>query len=853
MKTWIKLAFKELKNNKSFSIFFILNLSIGLLGFIILSSFSNSLQNHFQYNLKELLTADMLVYSNRPFKKKAVETIESVLGTDKQESQVITFYSMIAHDQRSRLAEIYAIDTDFPLYGQFALENSGTDSVKNISQKIQNQSGVWMTQETALSLQLQLGEKVKIGKKIFTLNDFVAKDRLTTVTNIGIAPRIYIGLSQLKDTGLLGLGSRIAYQKYFRFPQSTDVKALITELTETVKIRFKDEVRPFRVVGTERVNRNLNRIITHFTSYMGLIGIIALFLAGIGAGYLFRNYFKKKQHEIAILMCLGASRLNTYLVFIIQIVFLGTLSAFLSLLISIFFLPILPFILKGIIPSNLDVTIGATIIARTFILGALGCLVFCLPTIVNIHRLKPLNLLQDSRPLTKQNSKYKILQFASFLPAIILFWILSIQQTNSLERGSIFLGGFIGVSLILSVFGFLFFYVCKLLSNSKRTFVRIAFRNLYRNKASSFSCFLAIALGAFLINIIPQLQNGLQEEINRPDGMSLPSFFLIDIQPEQLASLQSYLKSKNVQLSNVSPIVVGVLEKVNGQTARERNPDRGGRSGRRRERNLSYRMQLDRPEKIVAGIPLSTETYDFELEKPAEVSLSQHFAEHDNLKLGDIMGFDVQGIFITAKIVNFRQVRWTSFRPNFNILFQNGVLNEAPKTFVASIPQMESERKRSTQNGIVERFPNITMINISEIVNQIMVIVDKVAFAINFMAYLSIITGIMVVFSIARYEALSRRKEMNLLKILGASFKEIRSIIFIEFGFLGFLATFFAILLSLIASYIISYLFFGELWNFKWEISVLSLFIIAGICVITALIGAEAIIRQKALTILQKD
>ncbi|MBT4287491.1 MAG: FtsX-like permease family protein [Deltaproteobacteria bacterium] len=854
MKTWIKLAFKELKNNKSFSIFFILNLSIGLIGFIVLSSFSVSLHNHFQINLKELLTADMVVYSNRPLKKEAIEIVDQVLGPDKQESRVITFYSMLAHDQHTRLAEVYAIDSAFPLYGQFALENSGSDSVNNISQKLHGQPGAWMTKDTAQSMQLQIGSKVKLGKKEFILNDYVAKDRLTTVTNIGIAPRIYVGMNQLKDTGLLDFGSRIAYQRYFRFPLNTNVKSLITELTETAKITFKDDVRPFRVMGTERVNRNLNRIITHFTSYMGLIGIIALFLAGIGAGYLFRNYFRKKQREIAILMSLGASRYQTYLVFITQIAFLGMLASLLSLLTSIFFLPILPFILRGIIPSDLDVTIGATIIARTFILGALGCLVFCIPTIINIHRLKPLTLLQNGHSQTKQDTKYSVLRIVSFFPAILLFWLLAVQQTNSFERGSIFLGGFIGVSIILSVFGILFFYICKLLSNSTNTFLRIAFRNLYRNKASTFSCFIAIALGAFLINIIPQLQNGLQEEISRPSGLSLPSFFLIDIQPEQLEPLQSYLKNQDVKLSNVSPMVVGVLEKVNGQSITETyHEGNERRRNRRRERNLSYRMELDASERIISGVPLTTEIYDFETQKPAEVSIAQGFAEHDNLKIDDLLEFDVQGITIMAKIVNLREVRWNSFRPNFYILFQNGVLNEAPKTFIASIPKMNSSNKSKIQNGIVKRFPNISMINISELVDQILGIADKVVFAINFMAYLSIFTGIMVVFSIARYEALRRGKEMNLLKILGASFKDIRSIISIEFGFLGFMATFFAIFLSLAASYILSYLFFNKLWQLKWEISALSLFVISTICVITALIGGETIIRQKASTILQHD
>ena len=64
MKIWIRLAFKEITNNRGFSLLFIVNLSIGLMGFIALNSFNHSLHGYFEDNLKTLVIGHPLyVYS----------------------------------------------------------------------------------------------------------------------------------------------------------------------------------------------------------------------------------------------------------------------------------------------------------------------------------------------------------------------------------------------------------------------------------------------------------------------------------------------------------------------------------------------------------------------------------------------------------------------------------------------------------------------------------------------------------------------------------------------------------------------------------------------------------------------
>ena len=285
----------------------------------------------------------------------------------------------------------------------------------------------------------------------------------------------------------------------------------------------------------------------------------------------------------------------------------------------------------------------------------------------------------------------------------------------------------------------------------------------------------------------------------------------------------------------------------------EKKGKRGSRGPRmvNREFNFSYRPDLSSSERIIQGKPLTKKPYDFTSNKPAEISLAESFADRYGLSIDDVLEFDIQGIPIFGKVVNIRDVRWNSFQPNFYILFQSGVLEDAPKIFLASIPQMANEEKLPLQNALVAKFPNISMIDVTRMVENVLTITDRISFSMKFMAYISIIAGLIVIFSIARQETQSRLWEINLLKVLGAGFRDIRFIIMLEFGILGFMAAITAVILSIISSYAISFYYFDRLWSLRIDYNLFSIFAVSAICALAALAAAGKIIKQKPLSILQ--
>ena len=840
---WLKLGFRDLLKNKGFCFFFILNLSLGLAGFIAIYSFGRSLDRHFDTNLKEILTADLVVGGNRAFPAKDLDLITSFLGKNHSHSRQISFYSMIRTQGQTRLARIMAIDNSYPLYGQFALEQKSTTA------ELQAQPYVFMSKDTAYALGLEPGNvrrnTLDIGDQTFALKDLIVSDPENSLTSFEFAPKIYIGINQLDNTGLIRYGSRIWISHFYRLESEKDADSLSKRLKAEFTKAYNDQP-PYYIYTSKDVNRRLGRLTRYFTSYMGLVSVVTLFLAGIATAYLFRGYLDLKRKEMAVLMSVGATRQNIWFYISFQLILLGTAASFLATLASFFIIPVFPIIFKGLIPASIIVSVSPSALVLALGLGMAGSFVFCLPTFMQIFDIKPLMLLRGNPD--KATSFLK--QFLSLLPGTIAFILISIYAAGALKTGLVFVGGFTLAIGVLFLIGQGYIQVCRRLSYSRIPVVKIAFRNLYRNKWTSLSIYVTIALGTFLISLIPQVQNGLQTEIVKPDGLKIPVFFLIDIQDEQKEPFVSFMNEQIGAISNLSPMVRGRILKRNNQPFHNQSDSSRRRRGRRLEFNFSYRESLDVSETITRGDPLSKAYWDWQSNTPFEISVEESFAKENRIEIQDILEFEIQGITITGQVKNFRKVRWNSFQPNFFLLFQNGVLNDAPKTHLAAISQVPMNQRQQLKNKIVDRFPNISVIDVTQMANTLLDISNKLSVSIHFMAWLAIAAGLISIFSIARHEAWKNQNQINLLKVLGSEYQAIRAITLLEFGFVGFSATLFAILLSYGFSFGISWYYFDSLWQINLMISLCILLLTTLICMGTALSASRKVMSTKPIHLL---
>ena len=846
---WFNLAYKEITNNFRFSLFFIINLSIGLIGFIALDSFKNSIDTHLNNNSRAILTADAQISARTPLTDIEYTLADNIFDTDYEYSDQISFLSMVAGDEVSRMSQLIGIDGSYPQYGEFVLQEGGILS-DSLRQQLINNNLIWVAKDLMLTLDLNIGDSIRIGDSDYTIADVIEIDPSSTISVMSNFPPIYMGLDQIQATGLIQLGSRITYSRFYKFDEDMEMESWEEEF-RLAEIKTFGDSRSMSMTTHQEQSEDLGEILAYMNDYLGLIALIALFLAGVGAAYLFRSFFTSRFKDMAILMCLGGTPKQAYFMTLIQILLLGAVSAIIASIIGYLALPVLPNLLENFLPRGFQNDMEASSVVLALFLGTIGSVICCLPILSKIYDLHPIALFHENIQPSKSLPHWRR-HFLSYMPILIVFWSLAIWQSNSFQIGSYFIGSFLVAIFVLGMVAWYILKYCESFASHSSVIQKLALRNLSRNRLGAVSCFLAIGLGSLLINLIPQIEKGLQQEISQPDDFSVPDFFMFDIQPDQLTSLESILADYGHELSFLSPMIRARLESINSVDAGEFEeiPDEQIQS--RRMVNLTYQDSLKNSEELIEGVVWDG-PWDFNSNELPGISLEQEYAERINANIGDTITFDVQSVPITGVVMNTRTVDWNSFQPNFFISFQPGVLDPAPKTFIAAVSNVPQEEHLSIQNDIVESLPNISIINVGEIVTRMLDIMDQISWGIKLMAYLSIFAGLVVLFSIARYEVKSRFWEINLLKILGANFKDVKSIIQIEFGILGFFAALVGVSMSLLLSYGISWFIFDSIWELSWGITAFSLVAISTLSVVTALVATMSVLKQKPLELLRSE
>lgn len=851
---WVRLALREIRNHPRFAAFFAINLGIGLSGFAALDAFEASVNAELHSRSQAFLGADLAISSASPFLPEEMAQYDAVVGEGAGLSVGAQLFSMargIANGAGSgvtRLVEIRAIDEHFPLYGVMVLEGAGPVDAA-VRGRLRAETGAWVDPVLLGQLGLEVGDFLGIGSMSFRVLDSVARDPGRATSGFSLAPRIYISATHMDATELVTTGSRVQYHRLYRLPAS----ASLGQVAEQARAAVGDGRH--RVQSHEEATRSLARVYGAVTSYLGLVSVIAVFLAGLGSAYLFRAFLARRLRDVAITMSLGGTRGDAQGVFLAQLWLLATAASLLACGFGALLLPGAAAFASDFLPPGATPRVGLRTVFTCAALALLGSGSACLPLLVRIRSLRPAELFREgASPSLERGPR----DFLLFLPALALFWSLAAWRAGDLRAGSLFAAIF-GVALALLAFASR--SGLRGLARVPRLTPlapRLALRQLARSGGSGVAGFVSVALCALMVSLAPQLQSVLAREVDPPEGSSLPSLFLFDIQPEQVGPLGEHLRARGSELQRASPMVRARLDAIDGNPVRgpdakgDNAPEAAGRRSqsqrlRTRRYNLTYRSALTSSETLVEGRDFAEGAAG---ELP-ELSLEVDFASSLGVEVGSQLAFDVQGVPVEGRVVNLREVRWNSFQPNFFVLFQPGVLEEAPQIYLASVPRLPDAQREALQASIVAEFGNVSVIDVTRSVKRLLALLAQLQWALTSTATLSLAVGLVLIFAIARDQARARRWEINLLKVLGADFTQIRKILDIEFGVLGLLATAAGIGCSCLASAILSTAVLGAAWSPAFSPMLFAGIAIPTICVATARVATRAVLRERPLALLQ--
>lgn len=844
---FFQFIFSEIKHNFTFSIFFTLSLALGLSGALTIDGFQKSINNTLAQKSRDILGGDLALSARREIESTELNLVRKFSQHPLDESHLVELFSMIAHVAKNtkptndhslntRLAQIKAIEPNYPFYGKISLHKQLQDHQLHTAPR------AWVYPEILNQMGLNLGDDLKIGDFVFQIAGVIENDSAAGIST-SMAPRVYISSQYLKNTHLLQPGTLATRTVIFKIPQLSDER--LEDLRRTVFKQMPND--DLQVTTHKNSSEQIGRILTYLNDFLGLSSLIGLFLAAMGANYLTQSYFQRKRKDIAILMSLGLKPRSAILFYMAVIVVLGALASIIALFFSILLIPLLSLSLAPLFPFEFQYTLSSETWIASLLIGLFGSLFLCAPQLYQLRLSSPSLLFQ---PLSSAQKTPWFKSGLLFLPAFILFYFLSIIAAHSYTVAHIFLGTFIMSALILSSIALILVWALKLLlkrSPQKYLALYWSIRDLSRLKKHTISAFVALGLGTLLLNIIPQIQQSIQNEIEDPNHSSLPSLFLFDIQQEQLDAFQKILQQNHTIADTVAPLIRARLTAVNGLEfqrgvglADSQNRDEENEMRfRNRGFNLSYRSNLADGESLVEGQLFSTSKGQI-----AEISLEHKFAERLSLKVGDRLTFEVQSVPIQGQVVNLRKVKWTTFQPNFFIIFQPGFLEEAPKTFLATLPSLAMNQKNILQNQIVTELPNISMVDVTQLVLRLQTVVSQMALALRLMSFLCLTVGLMVLYSMNYSLSQSRKWDIGLLKALGAPSKILKNSFSLSSLIITLAATVWGILLSFMTSFAFSWFVLDRSWTFNYQQPI----IIGVICILLTWIITSFSLRSSLKT-----
>lgn len=878
------MAWRDSRRNRGRLFLFIASIVIGIAALVAINSFSENLQKDIAKEAKSLLGADLQVEGNSPA-PDSIQQIFDLLGPTRQ-SETASLVSMayFPKNDGTRLSQIRAQKGAYPFFGKMATEPAGAESDFRDQTSLpddQMPPPVALVEKTLmLQFALEVGDSVRVGNVFFEIiGQLNAAPGRSGIAGT-VAPVVYIPKAYLPATNLIQPGSLVEYQYHFEFPETTNISDDVVTL-----LRPALEDTPYDFDTVEERQENISEAFSGMNVFLNLVGFIALLLGCIGVASSVHIYIKDKMSSIAVLRCLGVKGWQAFQIYLIQVIALGFAGGVLGALLGSLLQISLPAVLGDFLPIG-DVSADVSLSAMALgVLTGLGITVlFALLPLLAIRKVSPLRTLRASyEEDTSGNDPLRWVVYALIFLFICGFTYL---QTHSIESLFFPLGIVIAFLTLTGAARLLVWAVRRFFPRNWSFEWRQGIANLYRPNNQTLILIVTIGLGAALISTLFLIQNLLLKQVEYTGTGDVPNMIVFDIQPAQKEGVVKLTAANELPVKQLVPIVTIRVDNIDGvshemhvrdsariawreerKSAREegREPERpqqqrGGdddSNERRfrsdwvyeREYRVTYRDTLIETEKIIEGEWHGTVGEDGII----YVSLSDRIARSMKAKVGSKVTFNVQGALIETVVGSIREVDFRRVQTNFFVVFPAGVLEEAPQIYVVISKVDSEEQSAKYQQQLVKAFPNVSVIDLTQILKSVESVLDKISFVIRFMALFSILTGLVVLISSVILSKFQRIQESVLLRTLGAKRKQIIRINAIEYFFLGSLATLTGIGLSIIGSWALARFSL----DIPFEPNLLpALYVFIGITGLTMLIGllnSREVVSKPPLEVLRKE
>ncbi|KJY99651.1 MULTISPECIES: ABC transporter permease [Pseudoalteromonas] len=781
---WAKLAFRlflrELRRGELTVI--CAAIALAVMTVLTLSSVTDRIGQAILQKSNAFIAADRALASNHALPDEYRQQAQKMgLKT----AQLTFFDTMLFANDRMQLAAIKAASSAYPLKGELLIK-SDFDAQEQVAEGGPKEGNVWLNETVMYSLDLQVGDEVELGAATFTVSHILSEEPDAPFNIFSGSRRVLLNEADIAKTEVIQPGSRVFYRQLYA-GDGDDVEAFY----QWLKPQLAENQRWYGVKDRQSPIANSLERSERFLLLAGLLGII---LAAVAIAVSAKRYCERQYDPVAMMKTLGGARAQIRAIYLLHL----SLVCGFSLLIGLAVGYSLQHVAADYMAKSMDISLPPASLRpwlSAVFIGVVCAVMFSIKPLLDLFDIPPLRVLR--RNLGDRLVVSKIHLALSALTVFGLMWLFSgkIKITLILFASSAL------VVVVLFVASKVIFGTGRKLGLSPGNSWSLALASIQKranaNAVQLISFALAIKLLLFLIVLKNDMINDWQSQL----PADAPNAFLVNISEQEKQPVADYLAANNIEVSRFYPTIRGRVNAVNGEkVAREvslednEKKDEEARSGVGRELNLTWVRDMPSHNTLTKG-------QWFTEQSQGEVSIEQSMAERLEIQLGDTITFLIGSQSFDAEVTSFREVNWSTLKPNFFMILSPDLLAEFPATYIAAARIDDGENKAFTQ--LLRQYPTITAIDVDNFVEQIRSTIEQVSLAIGFVLAIVVVCGALVLISQVQASLGERMQEVVILRTLGARGKLIRGATLYEFLLLGLIAGVVAALVSDVALFIV--------------------------------------------------
>lgn len=787
--------------------------------------FANRVERAMAAQAATLLAADAVVSSPTPISKALRDRVDSdALIT----ADVTEFPSVVLTEAgETGLVSVKAIRAAYPLRGDLKLSQE-LYSAERIADGAPDSGTVWIDPRLAGTLGVAVGDALLFGDGEVIISALIAFEPDGSVDAFQLAPRLMMNADDLADSGLLGEGSRARYRLLVAGDES--------QVTSFIDWYDANNDPNLQLQTVEEGRPAVRSALLNARRFLGLAAAVAVLLSAAAVALAARQIAERDMNTSSLMRTFGARGHTVLRVILIRLGLIAMIATVIGSVIGY----LAQFGLSSLLGQWFAAELPSP--SLTPLLGGLLCSVlaligFCLPSLVRAVDTPVLQVLRRDLPVAKPST---VLALGSALGALglLLMWL-----TRDWKLGLLLL---LGMLLVIAILFVISRALVALSVRVKSGYLRRALESLRRRPESVSLQIAAFSVGLLAILLLTLVRNDVLGAWQRQIPDDAPNFFLVNIQPEEVQSVQSFLTQRGVENNQVYPMIRARLESINDRPVAEIEfDDHSGERFADRDFNLSYLNEPREDNKILKG-----EWWGNDVDSPL-FSVEEDFADDMGVVIGDKLQFRVADKIVTGEVSNLREVDWESFAVNFFVVGTPLGLDDKPASFVSSVyvPDNQSEFVRD----LVSEYSGVTVLEIGTMLKRVTGIIDRAALAVQYVFIFTLLAGLLVLWASVLASRRERFREAAILRTLGASRRYLASSTTREFALIGLLS---GLIASTVAA-LIGWLIIERVMELSYEFNAVLWIagIVAGVAgvLIAGKLATRPVLNQLPIAVLQSQ